>query len=75
MNFIRKEEEGWWISFLPHSFPLEAQDQPPNLQEPVKKKSMGHKTKCGIPCSRNSSHFKTGRAEVGSLLSVGPFGQ
>ena len=31
--------------------------------------------KCGTPCSRNTRHFKTGRAEVGSLLSVGPFGQ
>ena len=31
--------------------------------------------KCGTPCSRNTRHFKTGRAEVGSLLSVGLFGQ
>ena len=31
--------------------------------------------KCGTPYSRNIRHLKTGRAEFGSLLSVGPFGQ
>ena len=29
-------------------------------------------TKVWDSCSRNIRHFKTGRAEVGSLLSVGP---
>ena len=33
------------------------------------------KQTCGTPCSRNTRHFKTGRTEVGSLLSVGPFEQ
>ena len=72
MNLIRKENDGGYLSFF-ISIPLGAQDQLPTLQEPVKNKSVGHKTKCGIPCSRNSIHFKTGRTEVGSPLSVGPF--
>ena len=75
MNLIRKEGEGWWISFLPPSHSTGSPGQQPNLQEPVKNKSVGYKTKCGTSCSRNTRHFKTGRTEVGSLLSVGPFGQ
>ena len=74
MNLIRKENDGGYLSFF-ISIPLGAQDQLPTLQEPVKNKSVGNKTKCGIPSSRNISHFKTGRAEVGSLMSVRPFGQ
>ena len=52
MNLIRKENDGGYLSFF-ISIPLGAQDQLPTLQEPVKNKSVGHKTKCRIPCSRN----------------------
>ena len=38
-----KEKDGGRISFL-ISIPLGAQCQPPNLQEPVKNESVGHKT-------------------------------
>ena len=46
MNLIRKEKDGGYLSFL-ISIPLGAQDQLPNLQEPVKNKSVGHKTNVG----------------------------
>ena len=44
MNLIRKEGEGWWISFLPPSHSTGSPGQQPNLQEPVKNESVGHKT-------------------------------
>ena len=44
MNLIRKEKDGGYLSFL-ISISLRAQDQLPNLQQPVKKESVGHKTK------------------------------
>ena len=46
MNLIRKEKDGGYLSFI-ISIPLGAQDQLPNLQEPVKNKSVGHKTNVG----------------------------
>ena len=59
------------VDICPSSLGLGAQDQLPNFQEPMNNKSAGHKTKCVIPCSRNISHFKTGRAEVGVLSDCG----
>ena len=43
MNLIRKEKDGGYLSFL-ISIPLGAQDQLPNLQEPVTNESVGQKT-------------------------------
>ena len=48
MNLIRKEKDGGYLSFL-ISIPLGAQDQLPNLQEPVKNESVGHKTNTWDP--------------------------
>ena len=71
----RKEGEGWWISIFPHYHFTGSPGQAAQFAGASEKESLGHKTKCGIPCSRNISHFKTERAEVGSLMSVRPFGQ
>ena len=48
MNLIRKEKDGGYLSFL-ISIPLGAQDQLPNLQEPVTNESVGQKTNMWDP--------------------------
>ena len=48
MNLIRKGKDGGYLSFL-ISISLVTQDQLPNLQEPVKNKSVGHKTRVWDP--------------------------
>ena len=63
---------GGYLSFLV-SISLGAQDQPPNLWSQCEMKVWN--TNVWVPYSRNIRHFKRGRAEVGSLLSVGPCGQ
>ena len=75
MYLIRKEGEGWWISCFPHYHFTGSPRPAAQFAGASENESVGHKTKCGIPCSRNISHFKTERAEVGSLMSVRPFGQ
>ena len=43
MNFIRKEGERWWISFLPHWHFTGSPGSAPLLVEPVRYESVGHK--------------------------------
>ena len=57
------------------AFHWEPRNSYPICRSQGKMKVWDTKQTCGTPCSRNIRHFKTGRAEVGSLLSVGPFEQ
>ena len=68
MSLISKGGEWWWISFLPH---YHFTWIPGPATQFV---GASEKWKCGTPCSRNIRHFKTGNADVGFLLNVGPFG-
>ena len=74
MNLIRKEGEGWWLSSLPHYHVTWSPGPATQFVGASEKWKCGTQN-CRTPCSRNSRHFKTGKAEVGFLLSVGPFEQ
>ena len=74
MNLIMKEGKGWWISFLYDYYFIWSPGPPTQFVGASEKWKCGIQ-KYGTPCSRNIRHFKTGKAEVGFLLSVEPFGQ